>query len=311
MYNYTFLDLAKEVLEYFGGTMTVDEIWEGAEKLKLLDKLGSNGLTPKSTLSARIYVDIQKKGDNSIFYKEGKRPVKFGLKGNKDNADSEKILKKLNKGKSKKFNERDLHILLSTFVKNNENFKCVTKTIMHEKSKKEEKGKNEWLHPDIVGVYYPFYDYSENVLKLFKISETPYKLFSFELKKELNYRNLREYYFQAVSNSSWSNEGYLVALKIDDSIYDELRRLNNSFGIGIIKLNPKNIFQSEILFSAREHKNLDWDTIDRLAVENEDFISFIEDLYLDTQANKIRGKYDKTFDTEEETETYSIEKGIL
>lgn len=167
------------------------------------------------------------------------------------------------------------------------------------------------MHPDIVGVYYPFYDYSENVLKLFKISETPYKLFSFELKKELNYRNLREYYFQAVSNSSWSNEGYLVALKIDNSIYDELRRLNNSFGIGIIKLNPKNIFQSEILFSAREHKNLDWDTIDRLAVENEDFISFIEDLYLDTQANKIRGKYDKTFDTEEETETYSIEKGIL
>ena len=96
-----------------------------------------------------------------------------------------------------------MHILLSTFVKNNENFKCVTKTIMHEKSKKEEKGKNEWLHPDIVGVYYPFYDYSENVLKLFKISETPYKLFYFELKKELNYRNLREYYFQAVSNSSW------------------------------------------------------------------------------------------------------------
>lgn len=78
-----------------------------------------------------------------------------------------------------------------------------------------------------------------------------------------------------------------MALKIENSIYDELRRLNNSFGIGIIKLNPKNIFQSEILFSAREHKNLDWDTIDRLAVENEDFISFIEDLYLDTQANKI------------------------
>lgn len=37
----------------------------------------------------------RKRGDNSIFYKEGKRPVKFGLKGNKDNADSEKILKKI------------------------------------------------------------------------------------------------------------------------------------------------------------------------------------------------------------------------
>ena len=53
------------------------------------------------------------------------------------------------------------------------------------------------------------------------------------------------------------------------------------------------------------------DALKKDFIENEDFISFIEDLYLDTQANKIRGKYDKTFDTEEETETYSIEKGIL
>lgn len=179
------------------------------------------------------------------------------------------------------------------------------------RKKKEEKGKNEWLHPDIVDVYYPFDDYSKNVLKLFKISETPYKLFSFELKKELNYKNLREYYFQAVSNSSWANEGYLVALKIDDSIYEELKRLNNSFGIGVIKLNPKNIFQSEIMFSANEHKNLDWDTIDRLAGENEDFNCFIKDLINDTTVVEIRGTYDKTFDTEEETEAYSIEKGIL
>lgn len=141
MYNYTFLDLAKDVLVYFKVPLTVDEIWEGAEKLKLLDKLGSNGLTPKRTLSARIYVDIREKGDNSVFYKEGKRPVKFGLKNNKDKVDSEKVLKKLNTSKSKRFNERDLHVLLSTFVKSDENFKCVTKTIMHEKSKKEEKGR--------------------------------------------------------------------------------------------------------------------------------------------------------------------------
>jgi hypothetical protein len=30
------------------------------------------------------------------------------------------------------------------------------------------------------------------------------------MKKELNFSNLRESYFQAVSNSSWANEGYLV-----------------------------------------------------------------------------------------------------
>jgi hypothetical protein len=36
------------------------------------------------------------------------------------------------------------------------------------------------------------------------------------MKKNLNFTNLREYYFQAVSNSSWANEGYIVALDIDE-----------------------------------------------------------------------------------------------
>lgn len=115
------------------------------------------------------------------------------------------------------------------------------------------------MHPDIVGIYYPFNDYSTQVINLFSIvAEEPYKLFSFEMKKEINYSNLREYYFQAVSNSSWANEGYLVTLKIkdnDEDIYEELRRLNNAFGIGIIKLNPVNISQSEILFLAMKKRN--------------------------------------------------------
>lgn len=48
--------------------------------------------------------------------------------------------------------------------------------------------------------------------------------------------------FQAVSNSSWANEGYLVVLQeIDSEVLSELRRLNQSFGIGVIKLEK--IFQ--------------------------------------------------------------------
>ncbi|WP_243251063.1 hypothetical protein [Clostridium sp. D43t1_170807_H7] len=52
----------------------------------------------------------------------------------------------------------------------------------------------------------------------------------------MNFSNLREYYFQAVSNLSWANEGYLVALEIDDEplLRDELRRLNNSLRKGIM-----------------------------------------------------------------------------
>ena len=68
------------------------------------------------------------------------------------------------------------------------------------------------------------------------------------MKKTLNFTNLREYYFQAVSNSSWANEGYSVALDIDedDSFLAELKRLNNAFGIGVIKLNAENIIMSNL-----------------------------------------------------------------
>lgn len=99
------------------------------------------------------------------------------------------------------------------------------------------------------------------------VGENPYKLFSFEMKKEITFGNLREYYFQAVSNSSWAHEGYLVALKVEEELHEELRRLNNAFGIGIIRLDPINISQSEILFASKERNNLDWDTIERLAEE--------------------------------------------
>jgi len=40
-----------------------------------------------------------------------------------------------------------------------------------------------------------------------------------------------------------AHEGYLVKLKMDEDplLIDEVRRLNNAFGIGIIKLDVQNI----------------------------------------------------------------------
>ena len=59
------------------------------------------------------------------------------------------------------------------------------------------------------------------------------------LKKRLSFSNLREAFFQAVSNSSWANEGYLVAADIstDEDFQAELHRLSASFGIAIIQLD--------------------------------------------------------------------------
>jgi hypothetical protein len=50
------------------------------------------------------------------------------------------------------------------------------------------------------------------------------RLWSFEVKKELNSSNVRKSFFQAVSNSSWANEGYLVAVSIvGEQVEQELR----------------------------------------------------------------------------------------
>jgi len=173
--------------------------------------------------------------------------------------------------------------------------------------KKRKSGINKWLHPDIVGVHFPFESYTENTLKLFDILKVnPYKLYSFELKKELNFSNLRECYFQAVSNSSWAHEGYLVALNLSDGtdLIDEIRRLNNAFGVGVIRLNQEHFMQSEILFSAKERDSLDWDTVNRLVAENPDFRKFLDDLMEDITVGKVKSTYDKIFTTEEDAQEY-------
>lgn len=191
-------------------------------------------------------------------------------------------------------------------------FRCVTKTIYHEKTGKIKKGFNQWLHPDIVGVHFPFGDYSDKTLELQRlIGDCPYKIYSFEMKKTLNFTNLREYYFQAVSNSSWANEGYIVALDIDedDSFLAELKRLNNAFGIGVIKLNAENVSQSIVMLNARKNENLDWDTIDRLT-ENPDFNQFISDIKDDADIKKIKSKYDEVYD-DEKIAKYARDKHII
>ena len=111
-------------------------------------------------------------------------------------------------------------------------------------------------------------------MKILNKSDT-FKLTSYEIKKEINTDyELKKYYFQAVSNSSWANYGYLVAFEINDNLKDEMQRLNESFGIGIIELKS-NPYESEILFQSK-FKELDFKTIDKLCKVNEKYENFIE-----------------------------------
>ena len=118
----------------------------------------------------------------------------------------------------------------------------------------------------------------------------------YEVKKEINRSNYREYFFQAVSNSSWSNEGYLVGAKIEqrDDLLAELERLSNAFGIGIVSLDLDDIDSSEILFPAQERSTLDWELMNKLCSQNIDFLSFIDNVRIDFESNKIHAsEYDK------------------
>lgn len=319
---YTFMELAKDTLLKTQKPLRHIEIWEMACELGLDKKLESTGKTPWESISARIYVDIR---DNpgSVFCKVGKRPVRFALKSfSKDlleNNDNNTITTSEIKEEKASFNERDLHPLLTTFVAYHEHFKCYTKTIYHEISTRETKGKNKWLHPDIVGVYFPFSnpidkngDYEKSTIRIIKgTSESAIKLYSFEMKKNVSFSNLRECYFQAVSNSSWANEGYLVALKYDDGdeMLDEMRRLTNAFGIGFIELDSENIEQSRILVGAQSKSSIDWDTVNRLVEDNSDFKTFVDFINDDNQVEKVRSNYDERL-SGEQIKIYIQKKGI-
>ena len=309
-----FIELAEQVIKTVKQPLTVNEIWEKGIELGLDKKLNTKGKTPSATLGARLYIEIRD-NKNSKFIPIGKRPIRFGIKNVTQN-DNEHSLPVAIELKVEKFNERDLHPLLVKFADTFYHFRgAKLKTIFHENSNKTKKGYNKWLHPDLVGVYFSFNDqireYEPVIINFqndFSIVAT--KLFSFELKIKIDTLNLRECYFQAVSNSSWANEGYLVALKVDDEIIDEVRRLANSFGIGLIKLDAENIEEGQILVPATNRKQLDIDAMDRLASENRDFSVFLQNIMDDNKIKKVNSKYDKVLE-DLDFEKYLKDKKIV
>lgn len=315
----TFWDVIKKTLEKAGKPLSAKEIWENAHALGTIGNFRTTGKTPWATIAAYCYTDILNKGKQSIVMQVSDRPAKFflrklskGLELFESVSEEEIINVTETKSENSKFCEFDLHSLLSSFAFSDTHFKAHLKTIIHNNSKKATKGQNKWLHPDVVGVYFPFRGYKRETLEIQShLSTSSLKLFSFEIKISLTFGNLRESYFQAVSNSSWANEGYLVVLKLDEDpgLMDELRRLNNAFGIGLIRLNRNHIFESEIVLPAKTKAEIDWDTVNRLANENVHFNDFLKSIAEDCKLGKVKSIYDKVLN-EIEVSKYVIEKNI-
>lgn len=213
------------------------------------------------------------------------------------------------------YKERSLHRLLSNYLLNKN---ILSKTIFHETSNRADQAQ-KWVHPDMVGV--EFNEFQESTTRsLLKAAETKeyIALYSYELKRTIeNDHQLKEYFFQALSNSSWANYGYLVAFEISEDVMEEMERLNRSFGIGVIKLSPYKD-DTTILFPARKNE-LDYYTIDKLCRINTDFKNFITrstkvinaqtEVLEDVKGGLLRF-CDKGFSSEDEVLAYCNENHI-
>ena len=233
--------------------------------------------TPTATVSALIG-DFVRNGDTRVKrIKETNGSYSYYLTKNEQNISIEILsgstqTETTKPDKTKTYEERNLHKLLSSYLKNTDIY---SKTIFHEQSNGKDTNQI-WTHPDMVGIKFLNLQskISQNFLKAINRADT-FKISSYEIKKEINNDNdLKKAYFQAVSNSTWANYGYLVAYEFSDSLKEEMERLNQSFGIGIIELNA-NAYQSKVLYQPK-YRELDFKTIDKLCKMNKEFEKFIE-----------------------------------
>ncbi|EKD5485623.1 TPA: HrgA protein [Salmonella enterica] len=176
--------------------------------------------------------------------------------------------------------EHSLYPILIDYLSQEEGLLCRR---IDEKRSSNNKGLggNHWLYPDIVALEPLDKEWDDVVQNCVRHSEGRLtRLWSFEVKKQLNRSNVRECFFQAVSNSSWAHFGYLVATEINEdkqrSVERELQMLCALHGIGVILLDPHDFSDSQTLIPARERTSVDWQSVNRLVEENRDFKDFIE-----------------------------------
>ncbi len=299
------IEIVQSVLE-ITGPIKVTEIYDKAKELfekgEITKMFDCGGKTPNQSVSAAIYTALNK-GEELPFKKAQEKPTLIALKGaanelglnaQKPSVPSDKIV-----------HERDLHPFLTYMAINNENLKCYTKTIFHEESSKSPKGMDRWLYPDMVGVRFLHAELSnENLIAFSKKFDTlPVKLVSFELKKEISVHNCRECYFQAISNSSWANEGYLVGRNIDThnpQLMDLLKRLHASFGIGVIDLRTDED-KSAILLNAKYKEKIDYTVASELSDKNKKFSGFLKSVvdYDPKTQHRYKDEFDEVKKKEE------------
>ncbi|STY79235.1 hypothetical protein [Moraxella catarrhalis] len=306
-----FVDLAVHAMTMVNRPMTTTQLWDFILINKLHHRLYTfdvqknkfSGKTPSATFAATI-------SQNKHFFEAipNTKPKQYILKSQQTKLEVTKNLDQ-NTHRLAKYHERELHPILTYFLKSDKYFQAYSKTIFHEVSPKGAKGEDKWLYPDMVAVHFEYANYQKNYVLDFitKFNKPPIKIYSFEIKKELNFSNYKESFFQAVSNSSWANEGYLVAAQIlpDGQFIESLKKLSQSFGIGIIELNRHNVKQSKILSPAKFKEMMDYSVVNELANKNANFSQFLKTI-IDFDVNhphRFKGEFDKILNLHESNDS--------
>ena len=151
--------------------------------------------TPDQTISASLGSFIRNgdtrvkrvKGEGGIYvyYLTKNEPeIDFEAITTPELISSETLSVKPERVALKTYFERDLHILLSSYLKNT---KIYSKTIFHELSKHGRDNNQIWTHPDMVGIKFLKLQNktSQKFLKSVNSIDT-FKISSYELKKEIN-----------------------------------------------------------------------------------------------------------------------------
>jgi len=246
------------------------------------DKINRTRLNTPADFLAQVSAEIGSRTpalEKYNVYSTADRPRRYYYDDSKNLGQSCEEVKK------NKQEEKKLYPKLAQYCK-----KLGIETLrIDEKTSNKNGGENHniWLHADVVGYKDLAKNFNEDAKDcLVQYSSERSYLFSFEVKPGIiKSCNLRKFFFQTVSNSSWANYSYLVAEGIEDKAKAELQLLCSSFNIGFIQINQNKPEDSDIVIQAAKTE-LDWNMINRIAEENPDFRKYLKNISLSYKRHK-------------------------
>lgn len=225
--NKTVVDVLKRNPDkYFTARQLAEWIWDNKRDECIAKMERSKAIDTGDALISQLVAEIGAKKKllslSSNIKITAERPRKYYYS---EKSDAEEIKDAEKVSKSNGHPEHDSYPKLCEYLYNELN---VYPKRIDERKSSNSKGNNgnKWLHPDIVGLKNLSDGWNPDVVSCAsKHAFNKTSLWSFEVKIKINLSNVREYFFQTVSNSSWANFSYLVAQSIDEKAMDELRIL--------------------------------------------------------------------------------------